>query len=395
MIDFKLQANALQSELVARRRDFHRHPELAFEEFRTAGIVAAELSNLGLEVQTGVGRTGVVGILEGAHDGPTVLLRADMDALPIVEDTALEYASVTAGKMHACGHDGHTAVALGVAKMLSAQREQMAGRIKFVFQPAEETAQGAKAMVADGVLHDPRPDVSLGLHLWNSLPLGTVALADGPVMAGSSEFTIQLSGKGGHAAAPHLARDPVICAAQIIVALQSIMSRNADPFDSGVVSVTKMRAGDAFNVIPQTVTMQGTFRFFRNAVRDLMATRMEAIVTNMAQAMGCEGVIAVDHQTEPVNNDPRVAERVRSVLRSVPGVETIDMSTRTMGAEDMGFFMTDVPGAYFFVGAADPTTDAYYGHHHPRFSINEDSLALAAALLAAAAAAYVLPESNA
>lgn len=395
MIDFRAQTDALKSELIARRRDFHQHPELAFEEFRTANIVAQELSQLGMEVQTGVGRTGVVGLLEGRYDGPTVLVRADMDALPIVEETGLEYASATVGKMHACGHDGHTAIALGVARLLTDQRERMAGRVKFVFQPAEETAQGAKAMIADGVLEKPRPDVSLGLHLWNSLPLGTVAMTDGPVMAGSSEFTIRISGKGGHAAAPHQARDPVVCAAQIIVLLQTVISRSADPFETGVISVTKMRAGEAFNVIPEVVELSGTLRYFRREMRELLCRRMVEIVEHTCAALECTGSTLIDHQTEVVVNDKRIGERLRSRFSEVAGVMVIDTNMRTMGAEDMSFLMSDVPGLYFFVGAADPTADVYYGHHHPRFTITEDALVLGTTLLASAVAAYVLPDDHA
>lgn len=199
-IDFHAEAEALRPEIIARRRDFHRHPELAFEEVRTAEIVANTLRDLGLEVQTGVGRTGVVALLEGAHDGPTVLVRADMDALPIHEENETEYASTVAGKMHACGHDGHTAIGLAVAKMLAARQDEMRGRIKFVFQPAEEIGEGARAMVADGVLENPRPDATIGLHLWNTLPVGTVAVTSGPSMAAADIWTCTITGHGGHGA---------------------------------------------------------------------------------------------------------------------------------------------------------------------------------------------------
>src|SRR5689334_17777202 len=240
-MDFKAQAEALRDELIARRRDLHMHPELGFEEVRTAGIVAEELRQLGLEVQTGVGKTGVVGILEGAHDGPTVLVRADMDALPILEENTFEYASTVPGKMHACGHDGHTTIALGVAKLLSQQRDNLAGCVKFVFQPAEEIVSGAKAMVADGVLQNPRPEVTLGLHLWNSMPLGKLGVGAGPVMAGAYTFTIKIVGKGSHAAQPSAGIDPVVCAGQMIGALQTIVSRNVDALDNAVISVTRVQ----------------------------------------------------------------------------------------------------------------------------------------------------------
>lgn len=392
MVDFLARAEGLKESLIRQRRDFHAHPELAFEEYRTASIVADTLQQLGLEVQTGIGKTGVVGILEGAYDGPTVLIRADMDALPIVEETGLPYTSTVAGKMHACGHDGHTAIALGVAQLLVDERERMAGRIKFVFQPAEEVGLGAKAMISDGAMSDPRPDVSMGLHLWNSLPLGVIGAPDGPLMAGASVFNITIHGKGGHAAAPHLGRDPVICAAHLITQLQTIVSRSVDPLESAVISVTMLRAGTADNIIPERVELKGTIRTFKLGVRELVMGRMTTLIDLTCRAMGCEGTFTIVHETDPVINAPEVGAKLRAAFGQTAGVEEIDTTLTTMGAEDMGFFMQDVPGMYFFVGAADPTADSYYGHHHPRFTINEDALPLGVALLTAAAAAYVLPD---
>lgn len=391
-IDFKAEAEALRDELVTRRRDFHRHPELAFEEVRTAGIVAAELTKLGLEVQTGVGKTGVVGLLEGDQDGPTVLLRADMDALPILEENTFGYVSTVPGKMHACGHDGHTAIALGVAKLLSQHRDQIAGRVKFVFQPAEEVAGGAKAMVADGVMRDPRPHVSLGLHIWNGMPFGSLGVADGPVMAGSSEFTIKITGRGGHAASPHLAVDPVVCAAHIITAFQTITSRSVSPLESAVVSVTQMKAGTAFNVIPQDVELRGTVRTFSLDVRDTVERRMREISEGIAGAMGCAAELTMIHQLLPVVNHPEVSERLRRVFRQFVGDGGLDMNERTMGSEDVGILMDGVPGMYFFLGARVPDQEVLYGHHHPRFDFVEDALPLGVALLSAAVAEYVVSE---
>ncbi len=391
-IDFTAQAEAMRDELIARRRDFHMHPELAFEEIRTAGIVAQELSALGLEVQAGVGKTGVVAILEGDQDGPTVLVRADMDALPILEENQNPYVSQSPGIMHACGHDGHTAIALGVAKLLSQQRHKIAGRVKFVFQPAEEIVGGARAMIADGVLQNPRPDVTLGLHLWNSMPLGKLGVADGPVMAGSSVFTLKITGKGGHAASPHQGIDPVVCAAQIVMAFQSIVSRNQDPLDSAVISVTWFHAGTAFNVIPQDVELRGTMRFFKLDVRDLVDRRMDEISTGIAQAMGCSADLKIEHNVLPVVNNPEVTARVRNLFRQYVGDAGLSIDERTMGAEDVGLMMDDIPGTYFFLGAAVPNQEAYYGHHHPRFDFDENALPLGVALLSAAIADHVLPD---
>jgi amidohydrolase len=391
-IDFTAQAEAMRNELIARRRDFHMHPELAFEEIRTSGIVAQELSALGLEVQAGVGKTGVVAILEGDQDGPTVLVRADMDALPILEENKNDYVSQSPGIMHACGHDGHTTIALGVAKLLSQHRHQIAGRIKFVFQPAEEIVGGARAMIADGVLQDPHPDVTLGLHLWNSMPLGKLGVADGPVMAGSSVFTLKITGKGGHAASPHQGVDPVVCASQIVMAFQSIVSRNQDPLDSAVISVTWFHAGTAFNVIPQDVELRGTMRFFKLEVRDLVERRMNEIATGIAQAMGCSADMHIEHNVLPVVNNPETTSRVRNLFRQYVGDAGLNTDERTMGAEDVGLFMDDIPGTYFFLGAAVPNQEAYYGHHHPKFDFDENALPLGVALLSAAIADHVLPD---
>ena len=388
----KADAYALRDELIARRRDLHQHPEIAFEEVRTAGIVARELNALGMEVRTGVGKTGVIGVLEGAHDGPTVLVRADMDALPIQEENQFEYASTVPYRMHACGHDGHTSIALGVAKLLSDRRDQLAGRIKFVFQPAEEVARGAVAMVGDGALDDPRPDVTLGLHLWNSLPVGTLGVAEGPIMSGASNFNVVIKGKGAHAASPHTGLDPVVCAAQMISALQTIVSRNIDPFDTAVISVAQVKAGDVYNIIPQTAEMSGTIRTFRLEVRDLVEKRFREVVEHTALAMGCTATVEIRHMTLPVINHADVSARVRDVFQIVTPDAIQDTTVRTMGAEDVSEFMSDVPGMYFFVGAADQTQDAYYGHHHPRFSIDEEALPLAVALLSSAVASYVLPD---
>lgn len=389
-IDFTKETYAIKEDVIKLRRDLHQHPELAFEEMRTSSIVARELTELGLEVRRGVGKTGVIGLLEGAHDGPTILIRADMDALPIDEATGLEYASTIPNVMHACGHDGHTAIALGVARLLAGKREQLHGCIKFVFQPAEETGTGARAMIADGALNDPRPEIVLGLHLWNSLPVGTLGVADGPVMAGSSIFKIEIIGKGGHAAAPHVAVDPVVCGAHLVTALQTIISRTLDPLDTGVISVTTIEAGNTHNVIPETAHLTGTVRCFSTEVRNLLEQRMHEVVEHVCASFRCTGKLSIEHLTPPVKNDRQIAERLRNVFARVEGITALDTTVRTMGSEDVGMFMDDIPGMYFFVGARDTSADDYFGHHHPRFTFNEEALPLGVALLASAAGAYVL-----
>jgi amidohydrolase len=392
MIDFKAQAEALKDEVIAFRRDFHKHPEIGFEEVRTAGIVAGELQKLGLEVQTGIGKTGVVGILEGAMDGPTILFRADMDALMVQEDNDVEYASSIPGKMHACGHDAHTAIALGVAKVFATQRAKMAGRIKFVFQPAEEIGTGATAMIADGVLENPRPDVSLGLHVWNSMPFGYVGVTDGPSMAGASGFDIKITGLGGHGAQPETTVDPVVCATQLINAWQTIVSRNISPLDTAVISVTQMKASDAFNIIPESVTLVGTTRAFTIEVRDLIETRMRDIADSLCAAMGCKAEFNATHDTKPVENDAQVAIQVRKAFSRLMPAEHIITDERTMGGEDMSFLMEDIPGTFVFLGSKNDERGLNYSHHHPRFDIDEDCLPFGVELMSAAIASYVIPE---
>lgn len=391
-IDFKQEAEALREELIALRRDFHMHPELAFEEVRTAGIVAEELNALGLEVQTGVGKTGVVGVLEGDGNGPTVLWRADMDALPIIEENAVDYVSTAPGKMHACGHDGHTTIGLGLAKVFAKHRDKINGRIKFVFQPAEEIVAGAQAMIDDGALANPSPDVSLGLHLWNSMPLGAVGISDGPIMAGSSVFTITIKGVGGHAAAPHGTADPVTTAAQLILALQTVVSRNVDPLERAVLSITQLKASDADNIIADSVELRGTFRTYTLEVRDLVEQRLKEISMNLCVAMNCTADVHVKHGTIPTVNDPAVAERVRSAVGGMVTGDALLTSERTMGSEDVAYFMNDVPGTYMFIGSNNSERGLDFGHHHPRFDFDEDVLPWSVALASAAIASYLLED---
>ncbi len=389
---FRAEALALRPEIVERRRDLHRHPELAFEETRTAGIVAAALQELGLEVQTGVGKTGVVALLEGAHDGPTVLVRADMDALPIEEENAVDYVSTTPGKMHACGHDGHTSIGLAVAKMLNARKDEMRGRVKFVFQPAEEIGQGAPAMIADGVLQNPRPDASIGLHLWNTLPVGTVAVTAGPTMSAADDWQCVVSGQGGHGASPHETRDPVVAAAQIVIALQTVTSRNIDPLDTAVVTIGVIHGGSAYNCIPTSVELRGTLRSYRKETQELIHRRVREICEGVAAALGCRAEVTITPITLAVDNDPDLSERIAAIAAEVVGAENVRRDVRTMGSEDMAYLMDDIPGCYFFIGSANAGKGMDYPHHNPRFDIDEDALAIGAELLASAAASFVLPE---
>jgi amidohydrolase len=388
-MDFLKEANQLFEYTRALRRDFHRHPELGFQEVRTAGIVASELRALGLEVTTAVAETGVVALLEGARPGPTALLRFDMDALPVQEQSNAEYASQTAGVMHACGHDGHTAIGLAVARLLHAHRQELAGTVKLVFQPAEEGLGGAERMIREGVLQNPRPDISLALHVWNERPFGWLGITAGPVMAAAEIFRLRLTGKGGHAALPHLAIDPVAAGAQVITAVQSIVARNVSPLEAAVISVTLLRAGETFNVIPTTVEMQGTIRSFDPVVRQVVLERFPLLVQGIAGAMGCQAEVELIPLTPAVVNDPAVTRLVEQAARQTLPEARLEYGFRTMGSEDMAFMMQDIPGCYFFLGSANAEKGLDAPHHHPRFDIDERVLPYAAALMAASAADYL------
>ncbi len=385
MPDFFAEAQELFEYACDLRRDFHRHPELGFQEERTAGIVARELKELGLEVSTGIAETGVVAIIEGARPGAVALLRFDMDALPIEEETGAEYASQTPGVMHACGHDGHTAIGLTVARLLQAHQDEIPGTVKLVFQPAEEGLGGAERMVKEGVLENPRPDVSLALHLWNEKPVGWIAASPGPTMAAAETFSVRITGKGGHGALPQHAVDPIFAAGQIITALQSIVSRNVDPTETAVVSATNLHGGSTFNVIPPYVDLQGTIRTFKPEVRELVLRRFHEVVDGIAQALSCETEIAIEDVTLAVDNDPEVTARVQGVARNMFPDAPLITQFQTMGSEDMSFMMDDIPGCYFLVGSADPEKGLDAKHHHPKFDFDEAALPRAAAVMAAAA----------
>jgi amidohydrolase len=391
MIDLLAEAKSLFEYTQSLRRDFHLHPELGFREVRTGGIVAKELESLGIEVTKGVGKTGVVGLLEGAKAGPTLLLRFDMDALPIIEETGAEYASKNNGVMHACGHDGHTAIGLTVAKMLNAHRDQLAGTIKFCFQPSEEgnngeEVGGAEMMMRDGVLDSPKVDMTLALHLWNEKPLGWVGVAQGPVMAGAEIFNVKITGKGGHGAIPNATVDPVVATVNIVNALQSIVSRNVAPLETAVVSVTTIHGGTAFNVIPQEVTLEGTIRTFDNGVRQKVVERFEQIARGVGEGMGCQIEVNIKRLTPALVNNDSVTAQVQETARRVLSESNLDTAGYiTMGAEDMAFMLEKVPGCFFFIGSNDKSRHLDYGHHHPKFDFDEEALVRGSALMAAAA----------
>jgi amidohydrolase len=382
---FLKEVEELAEDLIERRRDFHRHPELGFQEHRTASIVADALENLGLEVKTGVAETGVIALLRGKRTKRTVLLRFDMDALPVQEVSDAPYTSTVPGVMHACGHDGHTAVGIAVAQLMHAHAEELHGNVKFVFQPAEEGLGGALRMVEEGVLEDPAPDVSLAFHLWNDQPVGWIGITQGPAMAGAEKLEIVIEGKGGHGAAPHLAVDPVLAAAQVTSALQSVVARNVDPLRSAVISVTKINAGETFNVIPERAHLTGTIRTFQPDVRDIVLRRVKEIAEGVTSAMGCEAQVNVTRLTPPVINDEEIAKQLLNLTREMFPEATIDTADITMGSEDMAFFMESIPGCLVFMGSSDPERGLDAPHHNPSFDFDESVLPTAAAFMATAA----------
>jgi amidohydrolase len=341
-----------------------------------------------LEVATGVAQTGVVGRLRGqVPGGPVVVVRADIDALPIVEATGAEYASHTPGVMHACGHDGHTSIALHIAAMFAGLAGQFAGELRFVFQPAEEVAGGALPMIESEVFGQPLlagVSAAVGLHLWNSQPVGWVSAAAGPVMAAPDSFRIVITGRGGHAAAPHDTIDPVVVAAQLITALQTLVSRETNPNSQSVITIATVRAGTGVhNVIPSEAELLGTLRSFDMALRQRLQQRIAAMCEQLCAAFGASVTIDWQIGPPPVANHPELAARLRDLAATTAGVALVDASETTMGGDDMAEFLQRVPGVYFFVGSADPATGRDKPHHHPGFDIDDErALPLACELLA-------------
>jgi amidohydrolase len=370
------EVRALADEVVALRRDFHRHPELLFDLPYTSGRIAAYATELGLEVRTGIGRSGLVATLRGAGAGPTVLYRADMDALPLQEETGFDFASATDGRMHACGHDGHVAVALVLARLLAARRGSLAGTVAFLFQPAEEGGDGAGAMIEDGVLELVKPDVCFAMHLNNDEAVGRVGVREGGVFAGSNEFRIVLSSKGGHGAAPHQAPDLIVIASHIVLALQTVVSRTVNPLDSAVVTVGLLHAGTKSNILPTSTLLEGTVRTFDRGLAEQVAARIEALARAIAGAHGAGVEFRFVPSYPPTINAPAPTALVEEVVRGLLGPDGVTRY-RTMGSEDMSRFLERVPGCYYNIGSAHPPGTDTFPHHSGRFNPDERALSLA------------------
>jgi amidohydrolase len=374
----------LADDVVLVRRDLHMHPELAFAEHRTAGIVAARLRHLGYQVYEHIGGTGVVGVLRGDRPGRTIMLRADMDALPIAEERDHAYRSQFDGAMHACGHDGHVAMLLGAATLIADRRETLAGTVCLVFQPAEEGGGGAKAMLDDGLFERFPIERAYGLHLSSKYPSGVLAFCEGPMYASSDSIEIEVLGVGGHGSAPHDAVDPIYVAAGFIVSLQQIVSRQVDPLDPAVVTIGSIHAGTIHNVIPRTCRMLGTVRAFNDEVRAAMTERIERVLRSCCSASGADYAFTYQRRYPVTENDPVQTQYARALARASFGDDRVVEARRLMGAEDFSFYAQRVPACFFTLGSQGGPQSSH-PHHSGLFDIDESCLPAGVAMMAALA----------
>ncbi|HEX8360941.1 MAG TPA: amidohydrolase [Longimicrobium sp.] len=384
--EVRAAVDRLAPSIIEVRHVLHQNPELSNREFKTAERVAAHLRSLGLEVRTGVARTGVVGVLRGGRPGPVLAVRADMDALPVREETSYPFRSTAKGEYlgkqvdvsHACGHDVHTAVQMGVASVLAPMRDRIAGTVVFLFQPAEEGAPpgeegGAALMLKEGVFRDLKPEAVIGLHTFAQMEVGKVGYTPGPAMAASDRFIVTIRGRQSHGASPHLAVDPVVMASQAVMSLQTIRSRNLSPFEPSVVTVGVIRGGERFNIIPDTVTLMGTVRTFDPRVQDEVERRMREILDGVTRAGG--GSYTIDYQrTTPVTvNNPDLSRRLRPTMERLMGAQNVVDVPPTTGAEDFAFFANTVPGFFYRLGTVKPGTRSG-DHHTPTFMADDASV---------------------
>ena len=391
MMEISPEVKALSAEMTSLRRDLHAHPELGFQEVRTAGIIAQRLTELGYTVRTGLGKTGVTGLLKGGKPGKTVLLRADIDALPIREETDVPWRSETAGVMHACGHDAHTAMGLAAAAILAKEAPFLAGNLFFVFQPAEELLIGAEAMLKEGALEGVRADAAFAIHVMNRWPTGTVAICDGAAMTSADKLTLTITGRGGHGASPHLAIDPIVAAAQIITALQTLVSRETPPLSTAVLSLTTFKAGTAFNIIPDAVEMTGTLRCFDAALREKLLAGLRRTAEGLAASLRCTARVESQFLTPALLNDPAVTAVARHVAAMIVGESRVVAAEPLTGSDDVAYFFQKVPGCYAFVGSAKPEWSPAPASHNAKFDIDESALEIGADFLVRAARAALLP----
>ena len=383
-ISFLDEATELEDYLIGIRRKIHANPELAYHEEETGTLVANELRHAGIHVETRVGGTGVVGVLEGGAPGKTVALRADMDALPLQELSGEEFASKSRGVMHACGHDSHVAMLLGAARILANHRADMKGTVKFLFQPAEEAAEkggGAKPMIEAGVLERPKVDYVFGLHVFSNFPSRTFALRPGPLMAASGTFRIRVLGRGGHGSAPHQTIDPIFVTAQLITALQGIRSRMVDPIEPSVVSVCSVHSGTRNNIIPDDATLEGTMRTVDEATKRRVASLIRRISYSVCRTFGAQSEVEIEDAYPVTVNNPAVEAEVFNLLSTIPGTKTMEVPPLLV-AEDFSFFLRKVPGTYYFLGTRNESKGCVSPNHSSRFKVDEDVMKYGADSLA-------------
>jgi amidohydrolase len=364
-------------ELSTLYKDFHAHPELGFQEFRTQKKIIEYLIKLGLQPQE-IASTGVVATLQGTKPGPTVLLRTDMDAVPVTEETGLPHRSKNTGVMHACGHDGHMSMLLVAAKILNSMRTELPGTIKFLFQPNEEDA-GAWKVVEEGIMHTPKVDSVFGIHLWSQCPIGQIDIIDGPQMAASYYFDLKIKGRGGHAGFAHESTDPVFIASLIMQAVQGIQTREVNALDPVVIIFTQMNAGTSTTIVPELAELKGSIRFLYAEGKALF-DRFEQVVSHICAAYNADYTLEFNKGNALLANDPKVAAVARSAAAEIVGTEHVTTKIRTMAGEDFSDYLAHAPGAFAFVGFNNPEKKADYPHHHPQFTIDEDALAIGAEL---------------
>jgi amidohydrolase len=385
MANISQEVKAVAPTMTDIRRDLHRHPELGFQEVRTAGIVARRLEQLGYSVRTGLGKTGVTGFLRGGKPGKTALLRADMDALPIQEQADVPWKSQSVGVMHACGHDAHTAMLLTAAEALAKEMPHLAGNLFLVFQPAEELLIGALAMLKDGAVEGVKADAGFAVHLVNRLSAGSVAIRSGPVMTSADRLEVTVTGRGGHGANPHNAIDPVVAAAQVITALQTLVSREMPPLSTAVLSITTLKAGTAFNIIPDIVEMTGTFRCYDAQLRESLLASLRRTAEGVASALRCTAQVRSDFLTPAVNNDPTVTQIARDVATEIVGNDRVTEWEPLTGSDDLAYFWEKIPGCYAFVGSGKTDGSPSPANHNSKFDIDESAMEIGADLLVRAA----------
>lgn len=375
--EIKKLSSDILSEIVSLRRTIHKEPELGFKEFKTSALIANYLNSLGLKVTKGIAGTGVIGLLEGSSPGKTIAIRADMDALPILEETNLPYASSNPGIMHACGHDVHMSIALGTANMLSKLKSQIKGNVKFIFQPGEEGLGGAKKMIDEGALENPKVDAIIALHIAPNCKAGQISISSGPVMSSPSEFAIEIKGRGGHAAEPQKTIDPIIIGANIINLFQTIVSRNKDPLKSAVLSVTSFQAGNAFNIIPSNAYIKGTVRTFDPLLDEEISKRMLAIISSVTGAMGAEYSFDYRKSYPPVVNSKEIVDLIVNASSKVIARENIILNEQaSMLAEDFSYYLKEVPGALFNLGSSDPSCVHFENLHSNKLVVDENCIAV-------------------